>query len=74
MHTRRLFFWDVSIRNSLRSNKKAKEAIIVRREAHAKYLSSKTTAGWKEYGIARKKVKEVVEKKGTRKDVVNKTK
>ena len=39
-----------------------KEAIRVRREAHARYTSSKTTAGWEEYAIARKKVEEMVEK------------
>ena len=52
-----------------------KEAIPVRRKAHARYTSSKTTTGWEEFDIAGKKVKEMVDKKkkGIRKDVVNKT-
>ena len=38
------------------------------------YTSRRTTSGWEEYDIVRKKVKEMVEKKnGIRKDVVNKT-
>ena len=47
----------------------------VRRKAHARYTSSKTTAGCEEEAIARiKVVKEMVQKKkGTWKDVVNKT-
>ena len=32
-----------------------KEAIRVRRKAHARYASSKTTTGWEEYAIARNK-------------------
>ena len=56
-------------------DEEVKEAIKVRREIHARYSSSKTTAGWEEYAIARKKVREMVEKKkkGIWKDVVNKT-
>ena len=45
---------------------KVKEAVItVRRRAHASYTSSKTTTtGWKEYDdIARKKLKETVDRK-----------
>ena len=34
------------------------------REAHAKYTSSETTAGWEEYAIARKKVKYMVCREG----------
>ena len=50
-----------------------KEAIRVRREAHAGYTSNKTTAGWEEYAIDRNKVKEMVrEEEGLSKDVVNK--
>ena len=55
-------------------DEEVKEAIRVRREAHARYTPNKTTAGWEEYAIDRNKVKEVVEKKGIWKDVVNKTK
>ena len=40
--------------------KEVKEAITLRRKAHARYTSSKTTTGWGEYEIARKKVKEMV--------------
>ena len=55
-------------------NEEAKEAVRVAREAHARYISNKTTAGREEYGIARKKVKEMVHaKKGICKYVVNKT-
>ena len=39
-----------------------KEAIRVRREAHARCTSRKTTATWEEDAIARKNVKEMVEK------------
>ena len=51
-----------------------KEAITVRTKAHARYTSSKTTTGWEEYDIARKKAKEMVEKKkkGITKNFVNK--
>ena len=55
---------------------KAKEAIPARRKAHARYtLSSKSTTGWEEYGIARNKVKYMIEKKkkGILNDAVNKT-
>ena len=41
-----------------------KEAIRVRREAHARCTSRKTTATWEEDAIARKNVKEMVEKEG----------
>ena len=56
-------------------DEEVKEAIRVRRKAHARYTSSKTTTGWEEYAMARKKVKEMVEKKkrGIWKDVANKT-
>ena len=52
-----------------------KEATTVRRKAHTRYTSSRTTTGWEEYYMARKKVKERVEKKKKAiwKDVVNKT-
>ena len=40
-----------------------KEAIRIRREAHARYIASKNAAGWKEYAKARKDVKKMVEKK-----------
>ena len=46
-------WWDEGVR----------EAITVRREAHARHTSSKTTAGWEGNGLARKKVNEMVEKK-----------
>ena len=41
-------------------NEEVKEATIVRREAYASYTSSKTTAGWEEYAMPSKKVKEMV--------------
>ena len=50
-----------------------KEAIRVRREACARYTSSKTTAGWEEYATATKKVKMMVEEKGLWKDVIYET-
>ena len=51
-----------------------KEAVTVRTKAHTRYASSKTTTGWEEYDIARKKVKQMAEKKeGIWKDAVNKT-
>ena len=49
------------------------EAIRPRREARATFASSKSTSGWEEYAIARNKIKEMVEKKGTWKDVAEKT-
>ena len=52
-------------------DEEVKEAI---KRKTARYTASKTTAGWEEYATARKKVKEMVEKKGIRKDVVNETK
>ena len=39
-----------------------KEAIRVRREAHARYISSKNAVGWEEYAKARKEVKKIVVK------------
>ena len=57
------------------------EATPARREAHARCTPNKTAAGLEEYatalsysGVSRKKVKEMVEKKGIRKDVLNKNK
>ena len=41
-------------------DEEAKEAVRVRKEAHVRYTSRKSTAGWKGYATARKKVKEVV--------------
>ena len=38
-----------------------KEAIRVRREAHARYIGNKKAAGWEEYAKARKEVKKMVE-------------
>ena len=38
-------------------DEEVKEAVSVRREAHARYISSKTTVGWEEYTKARKEVK-----------------
>ena len=40
-----------------RWDEELKEALRVRREVHARYISSKTTVGWEEYTKARKKVK-----------------
>ena len=37
-----------------------KEAITSRRKPHARYTSSKSTTGWEEYTIARKKVKYMI--------------
>ena len=52
-----------------------KEAIRVRREAHARYIGNKNAAGWEEYAKARKEVKKMVEKKkrGIWEEVVKKT-
>ena len=51
-------------------DEEVKEAIRLRREAHARYTATKTTAGWeaKDILVARKKIKEMV-KKGILKDV-----
>ena len=35
-------------------DEEVKEVIRVRRKAHARHTSNKTTAGWEEYAIARK--------------------
>ena len=48
------------------------QLVRLRREAHARYALSKTTAAWEEYATSRKKLREIV-KKGIWKDVVNKT-
>ena len=40
-----------------------KDAIRVRREAHARYIGNNNAAGWDEYAKARKEVKKMVEKK-----------
>ncbi|CAM9963467.1 unnamed protein product, partial [Sphacelaria rigidula] len=52
-----------------------KEAIRVRREAHARWISSKTTTGWEEHTEARKEVKRMVHlrKKEVWEDVVKET-
>ena len=39
-------------------DEEAKEPIREKREAHARYASNKTTAGWEEHVIARKKGKD----------------
>ena len=54
-------------------DEEVKEAVRVRREARARCASSKTTAGWEGYAVATNKVKEMVEKRGVWKDVVNET-
>ena len=62
VYNRAVKWWDEGVKGD----------IIIRRKAHARYTSRKTTTGWEEYAIARKKAQEMVEKKGIWKDV-NKT-
>ena len=56
-------------------DEEVKEAVRVWREAHARFISIKTTAGWEEYTKNRKVVKSMVEKKkkGVWENVMNKT-
>ena len=58
--SRTVNWWDEDVKGAIR-------------KAHARYTSSKATTGWKECAIAKRKVKEMVEKKVIRKDVVNGT-
>ena len=57
-------------------DEEVKKATRVRREGYARYTSNKSTAGWEEYAMARKKLKEMVEKqkKGLWNDVIYKKK
>ena len=54
VHTRRLFFWDVSIRNSLRSNKKTHDIFIMAQQGFVyatKKGNGKTFQGYAKSGI-----------------------
>ena len=50
-----------------------RRAIRVRRETHTRCISSESIVGWEEYANARNAVKETLDKKGIREDVVGKT-